>query len=100
MADLLWADPQVMPGRSPSKRGVGFSFGPNYTEEFLEKNGLDLVIRSHEVKAKGFQYEHNKKLITVFSAPNYCDQIGNEGAWVTVTRYIFSVRSFSLVSRL
>lgn len=86
MADLLWADPQVMPGRKPSKRGVGFSFGPNYTEEFLEKNGLELVIRSHEVKAKGYQYEHNKKLITVFSAPNYCDQIGNEGAWVTVTR--------------
>jgi serine/threonine-protein phosphatase 5 len=86
MADLLWADPQVLPGRSPSKRGVGFSFGPNFTDEFLERNGLDLVIRSHEVKAKGYQYEHNKKLITVFSAPNYCDQIGNEGAWVTVTR--------------
>jgi serine/threonine-protein phosphatase 5 len=86
MADLLWADPQVMPGRSPSKRGVGYSFGPNYTEEFLQSNGLELVIRSHEVKTKGYQYEHNKKLITVFSAPNYCDQIGNEGAWVTVTR--------------
>lgn len=38
MSDLLWADPQPMLGRSPSKRGVGFAFGPDYTTGFLERN--------------------------------------------------------------
>jgi len=86
MSDLLWADPQPQEGKSPSKRGVGFSFGPNYTNDFLKANDLELVIRSHEVKAKGYQVEHGGKLITIFSAPNYCDQVGNEGAWVAVQR--------------
>ena len=47
MSDLLWADPQPMLGRSPSKRGVGFAFGPDYTAGFLKANNLQLVVRSH-----------------------------------------------------
>jgi serine/threonine-protein phosphatase 5 len=82
MADLLWSDPQPMMGRAMSKRGVGFSFGSDYTQAFLEKNGLHLVVRSHEVKDEGYVVEHNGKCITVFSAPNYCDQMGNLGAFI------------------
>lgn len=82
MSDLLWSDPQPFAGKSPSKRGVGFSFGPDITEAFLEKNGLDLLVRSHEVKDEGYLVEHGGKTITVFSAPNYCDSMGNQGAFI------------------
>ncbi|MFS8034204.1 putative protein-serine/threonine phosphatase [Helianthus anomalus] len=34
----------------------------------------NLVVRSHEVKDEGYEIEHDVKLMTVFSAPNYCDQ--------------------------
>ena len=71
MCDLLWSDPQLLPGTSPSKRGVGVQFGPNVTTDFLQKNGLDYIIRSHEVKDKGYEVSHDGKCITVFSAPNY-----------------------------
>mmetsp|Transcript_7183 Transcript_7183/g.10507 ORF Transcript_7183/g.10507 Transcript_7183/m.10507 type:complete len:511 (+) Transcript_7183:198-1730(+) len=82
MSDLLWADPQPMPGKSPSKRGVGFSFGPDITKAFLEQNNLELIVRSHEAKEEGYVIEHDGKIITIFSAPNYCDSMGNKGAYI------------------
>ena len=82
MSDLLWADPQPFPGKSPSKRGVGYSFGPDITEAFLNFNDLQLLVRSHEVKDEGYLVEHGGKTITVFSAPNYCDSMGNKGAFI------------------
>ncbi|XP_022860379.1 serine/threonine-protein phosphatase 5-like [Olea europaea var. sylvestris] len=82
MCELLWSDPQPQLGRGPSKRGVGLSFGADVTKRFLQDNKLDLVVRSHEVKDEGYEIEHDGKLITVFSAPNYCDQMGNKGAFI------------------
>lgn len=82
MSDLLWSDPQPFPGKSPSKRGVGFAFGPDITKAFLEHNKLSLLVRSHEVKDEGYLVEHGGKTITVFSAPNYCDTMGNKGAFI------------------
>lgn len=55
MCDILWSDPMPVPGRTPSKRGVGVHFGPDVTEEFLKLNNLDYVIRSHEVKDNGYE---------------------------------------------
>ncbi|XP_078097891.1 serine/threonine-protein phosphatase 5 [Mustelus asterias] len=82
MCDLLWSDPQPQNGRSVSKRGVSCQFGPDVTSRFLEENKLDYIIRSHEVKPEGYEVTHNGKCITVFSAPNYCDQMGNQGAYI------------------
>lgn len=82
VAFIVGVDPQPQIGRAPSKRGMGFSFGPDYTEAFLKKNNLQLVIRSHEVRDEGYEIEHGGKCITVFSAPNYCDQMGNKGAFI------------------
>jgi len=82
MCDLMWADPQATPGRAPSKRGIGLSFGPDVTDNFLQTNNLSLVVRSHEVRDEGFEVEQGGKLVTVFSAPNYCDQMGNKGAFI------------------
>merc|ERR1712037_638460 len=78
MCELLWSDPQPMLGRSPSKRGVGCQFGPDVTRKFLDNNQLDYIIRSHEVKDNGYEVTHDGKCITVFSAPNYCDN-GKQG---------------------
>ncbi|KAF7731723.1 hypothetical protein EC973_008895 [Apophysomyces ossiformis] len=85
MCELLWSDPQPQPGRQPSKRGVGIQFGPDVTKNFLEKNNLDMLIRSHEVKEEGYVIEHEGRCVTVFSAPNYCDTVGNKGAWINIT---------------
>lgn len=82
MCELLWSDPQPQRGRSASKRGIGLQFGPDVTENFLEKNNFNLVVRSHEVKMAGYEIDHGGKCVTVFSAPNYCDSMGNKGAYI------------------
>lgn len=64
MMEMLWTDPQSEPGRGPSKRGVGMQFGPDVTKRFCERNGLEAIIRSHEVRMDGYEEEHDGKCIT------------------------------------
>lgn len=82
MCESLWSDPCDEDGRRPSKRGVGLQFGPDITAKFLEENNLKLLVRSHEVKDDGYGYQKGGKCLTIFSAPNYCDQMGNKGAFI------------------
>jgi serine/threonine-protein phosphatase 5 len=81
MCELLWSDPGDAPGRGLSKRGCGITYGPDVAERFLKANGLKLLVRAHEVKPEGYEWQKGKHVITVFSAPNYCDQMGNKGAF-------------------
>lgn len=70
-------------GFGSSYRGGGcFCFGPDVTEKFLARNNLSVLIRSHEMQSKGFDRCHNDKCVTVFSAPNYCGEMGNDAALV------------------
>ena len=80
--DMLWSDPCKVSGRIPSKRGVSIQFGPDVAAKFLDENGLKLLVRSHEVKDEGYEVEPGGRVITVFSAPKYCDQMTNKGAYV------------------
>ncbi|KAF6827444.1 serine threonine-protein phosphatase 5 [Colletotrichum plurivorum] len=84
MMEMLWTDPQDEPGRGPSKRGVGMQFGPDITKKFCENNGLEAVIRSHEVRMDGYEVQHDGRCITVFSAPRYCDSTENRGAYINI----------------
>ncbi|KAF8160828.1 phosphoprotein phosphatase [Crassisporium funariophilum] len=73
-----------LPGRGPSKRGVGIAFGPDVTKRWCTLNGVTGVIRSHEVRQNGYEIEHDGLCTTVFSAPNYVDQSGNKGAFIRI----------------
>jgi serine/threonine-protein phosphatase 5 len=83
MKDLLWSDPQNRPGRAQNRRGGNvIKFGPDVTQRFLDLNGLDLIVRSHEVKQEGYDVQHGGNCVTIFSAPNYVDSVGNKGAFI------------------
>ena len=60
-------------------------FGKDVTKRFLENNGLRLIVRSHEVKEEGYEVQHDGYCITIFSAPNYVDKMGNKGAFISFT---------------
>jgi diadenosine tetraphosphatase ApaH/serine/threonine PP2A family protein phosphatase len=67
MAELLWSDPMPAPGRAPNVRGMGVSFGPDVTRAFLAKNGLSLLVRSHEVKNEGASLQRWKSCESWYS---------------------------------
>jgi len=85
--DMLWSDPRGGNGYGPSYRkakGV-YMFGPDVTKAFIEQNKLQCIIRSHEVKAAGYRWDH-PELVSVFSAPNYLDTGNNMGAVLHLTK--------------
>lgn len=82
MADLLWSDFVNEDGRHVSKRGVSFCAGPDISAKFVGQHNLQLVVRSHEMKEEGYEIQKGGRVITVFSAPNYCDQSKNKGAFI------------------
>lgn len=66
-------------------RGCSYVFGTSLLSSFLKNNKLIALIRAHEVQLEGYrtQYWGSKafpQVITIFSAPNYCDTYKNKGA--------------------
>ena len=61
-------------------------FGPDRVREFCDKNGLSMIIRAHECVQAGYEYFADMKLLTVFSATNYCNQYDNDGAMIVLIR--------------
>ncbi|CEG44961.1 serine threonine-protein phosphatase 2b catalytic [Plasmopara halstedii] len=107
--DLLWADPATVsqnvdekvviePMWEPNQtRGCSYYFNAAATFEFLTCNNLLSFIRAHEYEDEGYKFHYNDEmyqtldtrgnksmppLITVFSAPNYCDSYGNTAAYL------------------
>lgn len=81
--NLLWSDPiedderksssQIFGVHSSNRGKLAVKFGWNVTQAFCARNGLDLVIRSHQSKRRGLGFDvmHNESLMRVFSARDY-----------------------------
>ena len=84
MCDLLWSDPDDRAGWGISPRGAGYTFGLDISEQFNHNNGLMLVARAHQLVMEGYNWCHDRNVVTVFSAPNYCGEFDNCGAMMSV----------------
>ena len=78
ICDLTWSDPKKQKSKwDDNDRGISYTFNENALNDFMKKLNLDLVVRAHQVVDEGFQFFNGQKMVTVFSAPNYCGQVGN-----------------------
>ena len=78
MCDLLWSDPdQDQKGFGISPRGAGYLFGEDVVKTFEEINKIDLIARAHQLVMEGYKMMFDGKLVTIWSAPNYCYRCGN-----------------------
>ncbi|KAI9020125.1 Metallo-dependent phosphatase-like protein [Phycomyces nitens] len=84
--DLLWSDPEAhVDSWAISPRGGGFLFGYVPTNAFCHNNGVELIVRSHQLVDEGYNYPFaEKNLVTLWSAPNYCYRCGNKAAILKV----------------
>jgi len=96
VTDLLWSDPSdsdavtgvtMNETRDPDGTGRIVKFGPDRVEEFLKQNPpLSMILRAHECVMDGFERFANGRLITIFSATDYCGHHKNAGALLFVRR--------------
>lgn len=95
MVDILWSDPtdcdeelgiQANCIRDPNGTGNIVKFGPDRVKQFLQDNGLSMIIRAHECVMDGFERFAGGDLITIFSATDYCGRHKNAGAILVVKK--------------
>eukprot|EP00727_Mastigamoeba_balamuthi_P001451 m51a1_g11302 putative serine threonine protein phosphatase 2b catalytic (520) ;mRNA; r:71032-73204 len=122
ICDLVWSDPvgewdptepefenmsredwEEIEFQPNSIRHSSVMYGPRAISKFLRENNLCCIIRGHQVQNEGY-LEHFltddapiAPVLTVFSAPNYCDQYGNKGAFLHVYRDRFEIQQFRSV---
>jgi len=84
MCDLLWSDPEQIAGWGVSPRGAGYLFGLKVAETFCHTNGIHCICRAHQLVMEGFRAMFEDRVITIWSAPNYCYRCGNIAAILKV----------------
>ncbi|CAH0475382.1 unnamed protein product [Peronospora belbahrii] len=105
LCDLLWSDPakgeaQEQEWAPNGTRGCSFTFNEHTCRKFLRRNNLLAIIRAHELAEDGYKehfcHEADRleedevgglvlpAVVTVFSAPEYCNTNHNVGATLKI----------------
>ncbi|CEG41820.1 protein phosphatase [Plasmopara halstedii] len=105
LCDLLWSDPARCKAQEQEwvpngTRGCSYTFNEQVCCDFLKRNNLLAIIRAHELEEDGFkehfcqdadqtheETDENLSLpavVTVFSAPEYCNTNHNVGATLKI----------------
>jgi serine/threonine-protein phosphatase PP1 catalytic subunit len=84
---LMWNDPKEgSVGFGPNDyRGYMRTFGIDAFKAFLERNGLERMVRGHQRWKEGYRYFFDEKLLSIFSCASYSPQVRTKAALVEGT---------------
>jgi len=117
MCDLLWSDPYEDEADEEREneadeasqsaffgynetRQCSYVFGVEAVKQFLTDNKLTSIIRAHEAQVDGYKMHMVNKqsgiprVITIFSAPNYCDVYKNKAACLKFDSNVLNIKQF------
>jgi len=112
MCDLLWSDPYDEEGEAAQETGpidwfdhnevrqCSFIFGENAVKKFQVDNKISSIIRAHEAQNDGYKMhmlnpaDGVPRVITIFSAPNYCDVYRNKAACLKFAAGTLNIKQF------
>jgi serine/threonine-protein phosphatase 2B catalytic subunit len=115
LCDLIWSDPlEAQEGTEKQKgkkgtppfvanevRGCSYFYSFDGAAKFLQKNSLLSIIRAHEAQLEGYKMHKTNpatgfpSVITIFSAPNYCDCYNNKAAILKFDNSTLNILQFN-----
>ncbi len=81
-------------------RQCSFYYGVDAVKNFLSENQVTSIIRAHEAQVDGYKMHMVNRtsgiprVITIFSAPNYCDVYRNKAACLKFDHNILNIKQF------
>ena len=107
LCEGVWSDPvESADGKTQElyknndTRGCSFFFGAEATKKVLRDTDLITIIRGHEVQKDGYKMQFwdgsdFPSVITIFSAPNYCDCYKNKGAVIKFNNGTLNIQQYN-----
>jgi protein phosphatase len=93
--EMMWSDPSSeIVDIAPSTRGLGVRFGFNVVTQFLMRTHFKIVLRGHQSIVHGVEELFGGRLVTIFSASNYCDDGTTKAGALIVDNGAFEKRVF------
>jgi len=87
--------------QSNEARQCSYLYGVEAVRTFLETNNMTAIIRAHEAQVDGYKMHmvnrttRIPRVITVFSAPNYCDAYKNKAACIKFDVNVLNIKQFT-----
>lgn len=60
-------------------------FGRRVVEQFCEVNDIELIVRAHQIVEDGYEFSYDRRVLTIFSAPNYWGKFNNDAAVLKIS---------------
>merc|ERR1719357_1745747 len=82
-------------------RQCSYLYGEEAVNNLLNRNDLVSILRAHEACIDGYKFQFSgegaelPKVITIFSAPNYCDVYRNKAACIQIEDNMLNIRQYS-----
>ena len=83
--EIVTSNPDEVDGFVLPEGSPWMVFGKDVTQQFCQKNKLDLIARSHQLAMDGYEYAFDGLVVTIWSAPSFKYRVGNQAAVMHVS---------------